>query len=134
VFGSERFGMANEDVYRCHVCLSIPTDPGYGSLNLAQALQLIAYEWRQALGGFGVTARTPVQDWADGRQVQGALDHWEQVLLATEFLDPAAPRKLLPRLHQLANRALLTQEEIHILRGIARSIQKRLPQDGGKEP
>ena len=58
VFGSERFGMANDDVYRCHACISIPTHPDYGSLNLAQAIQLIAYEWRQALGGFGVAPRT----------------------------------------------------------------------------
>ncbi|MDZ4239050.1 MAG: TrmH family RNA methyltransferase, partial [Hydrogenophaga sp.] len=51
LFGSERFGMRNEDVYRCHACLSIPTDPHFGSLNLAAAVQLIAYDWRQALGG-----------------------------------------------------------------------------------
>ncbi|MGL4437484.1 MAG: RNA methyltransferase, partial [Giesbergeria sp.] len=54
LFGSERFGMANEDVYRCHVALSIPTNPQFGSLNLGAAIQVIAYEWRQALGGFGV--------------------------------------------------------------------------------
>ena len=58
VFGSERYGLRNEDVYRCHACLSIPTDPGYGSLNLAQAVQLLAYDWRQALGGFAVQPRT----------------------------------------------------------------------------
>ena len=57
VFGSERFGLANDDVYACHACLTIPTDPAYGSLNLAQAVQLIAYDWRQALGGFGVSRR-----------------------------------------------------------------------------
>jgi tRNA/rRNA methyltransferase len=56
--GSERFGMTNDDVYRCQVCLSIPTHPDYGSLNLAQAVQLIAYDWRQAQGGFGVASRT----------------------------------------------------------------------------
>ena len=54
LFGSERFGMKNEDVYRSHACLSIPTNPSFGSLNLAAAVQLIAYEWRQALGGFAV--------------------------------------------------------------------------------
>ncbi len=48
--------MRNEDVYRCHVALSIPTAPDYGSLNLAAAVQLIAYEWRQALGGFALGA------------------------------------------------------------------------------
>jgi tRNA/rRNA methyltransferase len=54
LFGSERFGMRNEDVYRCHVCLSIPSNPQFGSLNIGAALQVVAYEWRLALGGFGV--------------------------------------------------------------------------------
>ena len=51
LFGSERFGMRNEDVYRCHAALSIPTNPSFGSLNLGAAIQVIAYEWRLALGG-----------------------------------------------------------------------------------
>ena len=121
-FGSERFGMSNDDVYRSHVCLSIPTAPGYGSLNLGQAVQLIAYEWRQALGGFAVTPRTAEPTLADARAVQGLLDHWQQTLVEIGFLDPAAPKKLMPRLNQLANRAQLTAEEVHILRGIARAI------------
>jgi tRNA/rRNA methyltransferase len=54
LFGSERFGMRNEDVYRSHACLSIPTAPDYGSLNIAAAVQLIAYDWREALGGHAV--------------------------------------------------------------------------------
>nr|WP_310733368.1 RNA methyltransferase [Ideonella azotifigens] len=124
VFGGERFGMANEDVYRCHACLSIPTDPAYGSLNLAQALQVLAYDWRQALGGFGVAPRTAPVDWADGVAVQGLLAHWQEALVQIGFLDPQVPRKLLPRLNQLANRALLSQEEVHILRGVARAVQK----------
>ena len=75
VFGSERFGMRNEDVYRCHACLSIPTDPSYGSLNLAQAVQLIAYEWRQALGGFAVRPRTRrARRWPTRAAVQAAAD------------------------------------------------------------
>jgi tRNA/rRNA methyltransferase len=122
VFGSERFGLSNDDVYRSHVCLSIPTAPGYGSLNLAQAVQLIAYEWRQALGGFNVMPRTVEPMLADARAVQGLLDHWQQTLVQVGFLDPAAPKKLLARLNQLANRAQLTAEEVHILRGIARAI------------
>jgi tRNA/rRNA methyltransferase len=124
VFGSERFGMSNDDVYRCHAVLSIPTDPSYGSLNLAQAVQLIAYDWRQALGGFEVAARTTDPELADVRSVQGAIDHWEQALVAIDFLDPQAPRKLMPRLQQLINRAALRAEEVHILRGMARAILK----------
>lgn len=129
VFGSERYGLANEDVYRCHACLSIPTHPDYGSLNLAQAVQVLAYEWRQALGGYAVQARTAPVTWADGAAVGGLIEHWRDTLVALGFLDPAAPKKLLPRLQQLANRALLTTEEVHILRGVARSVQQALKRD-----
>ena len=125
VFGSERFGMANADVWRCHVCLSIPTAPGYGSLNLAQALQCIAYDWRCALGAWPVLARTAASQPADAAAVQGTLQHWQQVLVQIGFLDPAAPKRLLPRLQQLINRAQPTADELHILRGIARAIGKQ---------
>ncbi|MGC4060053.1 MAG: RNA methyltransferase [Aquabacterium sp.] len=125
VFGSERHGMSNDDVYRCHAVVSIPTNPDYGSLNLSQAVQVLAYEWRQALGGFAVEARTPDVDLASGAAVQGALDHWEQALITLGFLDPAAPKKLMPRLNQLFNRAQLRQEEIHILRGIAKAMMDK---------
>lgn len=125
VFGSERFGMSNDDVYRCHACISIPTHPDYGSLNLAQAVQLLAYDWRQALGGFSVEARTATPDRATLPEVMGALDHWRETLEAIGFLDPAAPKRLMPRLQQLLNRAQLTREEVHILRGIARSVGKK---------
>lgn len=124
VFGSERFGMSNEDVYRCHVCLSIPTMAGYGSLNLAQAVQLLAYDWRQALGGFPVQPRTVDAHRADDTAVQGLLDHWRRTLIDIDYLDPAVPRKLMPRLQQLVNRAQLTDEEVHILRGVARAVEK----------
>ena len=154
LFGSERFGMRNEDVYRCHVCLSIPSNPQFGSLNISAALQVIAYEWRLALGGFaavpaigdpdGLPAATVQQDdegrveaqvgsdtaaaaklapnLADAQQVAGMLSHLEQSLTAIGFLDPAAPKKLMPRLNQLLNRAGVTQEEIHILRGVAKAM------------
>ena len=124
VFGSERFGMSNDDVYRCHVCLSIPTLPEYGSLNLAQAVQLLAYDWRQALGGFAALPRTIDAKRADGVALQGLLDHWQQTLIDIAFLDPQVPRKLMPRLQQLLNRAQLTEEEVHILRGVARAMDK----------
>ena len=122
VFGSERFGMSNDDVYRCHACLNIPTHPDYGSLNLAQAVQLVAYDWRQALGGFTAPARANQTNLADAVAIQGVLKHWERALIHIEFLDPQAPKKLMPRLHQLLNRAQLTQEEVHILRGMARAV------------
>jgi tRNA/rRNA methyltransferase len=123
LFGSERYGMRNEDVYRCHAALQIPTAPDYGSLNLAAAIQVIAYEWRMALGGFGAapTAPTPA---ADAQAVAGLLQHWEQSLVDIGFLDPAAPKKLMPRLNQLFNRAQPTPEEVHILRGVAKAMSE----------
>jgi tRNA/rRNA methyltransferase len=122
LFGSERFGMKNEDVYKCHVALSIPTNPQFGSLNLAAALQLVAYEWRLALGGFPVASPIPAADLADAAQVAGLLGHLEKALVEIGFLDPDAPKKLMPRLNQLFNRANLTPEEIHILRGVAKAM------------
>jgi len=124
LFGSERFGMANEDVYRCHACLSIPSNPQFGSLNLGAALQVIAYDWREALGGYPVQAATAEPVLADAAQVAGMLAHLEQALTSIGFLDPQAPKKLMPRLNQLFNRAAVTQEEIHILRGIAKMMMK----------
>jgi tRNA/rRNA methyltransferase len=137
LFGSERFGMRNEDVYRCHTCLRIPTNPQFGSLNLGAAVQVLAYDWREALGGLATmlpavdgagaaqavesSAPTPL---ADAQQLAGLLDHWQQSLTDIGFLDPEAPKKLMPRLNQLFNRAQVTQEEIHILRGIAKSMSQ----------
>lgn len=128
VFGSERYGMLNEDVYRCHVCLQIPTVGEYGSLNIAAALQLVAYEWRLALNagaGAGLgdeTQKAANAPRADAAAVAGLLQHWEQALVSVGYLDPAAPKKLMPRLQQLFNRAEVTAEEIHILRGVAKAM------------
>ena len=125
LFGSERFGMRNEDVYRSHVCLSIPTLPTFGSLNLAAAVQLIAYEWRLALGGYELPpSGAPAVRQASAQAVQGMLAHWEQALVDVGFLDPDAPKKLMPRLNQLFNRAQLTEEDIHILRGVAKAMRQ----------
>jgi tRNA/rRNA methyltransferase len=128
LFGTERHGMSNEDVYRCHACLRIPTNPAYGSLNLAQALQVLAYEWRMALGGFDLpVAPQPANlgdRLADAQAVQGLVAHWEQALHHIGYLDPKAPKKLMPRLNQVLNRAQVTQTEVHVLRGIARNMLK----------
>jgi tRNA/rRNA methyltransferase len=134
LFGSERFGMRNEDVYRCHAALSISSNPQFGSLNIGAAIQVIAYEWRLALGGFAVSihpnsasvypgrVERQIQVLADAEQVSGMLTHLEQALVDLEFLDPAAPKKLMPRLNQLFNRGGVTPEEVHIMRGIAKAI------------
>ena len=126
VFGLKRVGLGNDDVYRRHACLSIPTDARYGSLNLAQAVQLIAYEWRMALGGFTVQpAARPRRRWPTCVRCKGPSSTGARALVQIGFLDPAALKKLVPRLQQLLNRAQLSDEEVHILRGIARAVQRR---------
>lgn len=128
LFGCERYGMRNDDVYHCAAALSIPSNPHYGSLNLAAALQLIAYDWRMALaarfGGWKTLhpGSAAVDPDADVAGVDALLDHWEQALVAVGFLDPALPMKLMPRLQQLAYRSHLTQPEVNLLRGVARAM------------
>ena len=93
------------------------------SWRLAQAVQLLAYEWRQALGGFDVAARTASVEPATLAAVDGALEHWRELLVQIDYFDPKVPRKLMPRLQQLLNRAELSNDEVQILRGIARAAQ-----------
>ena len=66
----------------------------------------------------------PPSELADAAQVSGLLDHWQQALTQIGFLDPESPKKLMPRLNQLFNRAGLSPEEIHILRGVAKAMQQ----------
>ena len=82
------------------------------------------------LGGFDVVERTQPVELATAPEVAGALAHWQQALQDIGFLDPAAPKRLMPRLQQLLNRAQLTQQELHILRGIARALQRPRPPRG----
>jgi tRNA/rRNA methyltransferase len=80
------------------------------------------------LGGFAGPVRAQPTEGpeplADAQAVAGMLAHWEQALQDIGFLDPAAPKKLMPRLNQLFNRSQLTPEEIHILRGVAKAMSQ----------
>ena len=89
LFGSERYGMKNEDVYRCHVALQIPTNSKFGSLNLASAIQLIAYEWQLIQASTWPEYPAPdaanphveSKKMADAKQIAGLLKHWEEMML-----------------------------------------------------
>jgi len=134
VFGNERTGLANEDVERCRAIAHIPANPVYSSLNLAQAIQVIAYELRIAyLASVGnvtdATASDPVTAankagaiLATSDEIEGMFTHLEQALSALDFFDPANPRKLQSRLRGLFARTDLEREEVNILRGIAKHI------------
>jgi len=132
VFGPERTGLSNVDVQRCHLCCNIPSDPQKGSLNLAQAVQVVAYEIRRELlvclqqsaqtpprRGLSVAQAAPQEPAASIEQTEAMFTHLEQALTAIGYLDPSQPKHLLARLRQLLLRARPTATEVDILRGIA---------------
>lgn len=131
VFGNERFGLPNEVVERCHVVTHIPANPAYASLNLSQAVQLIAYEVRMALLAGTGTGDTRMEgvgfvgEPATAEQIDGMFEHLELGLVEIGFLDPAQPKKLMPRLRRLFARTQLETEEVNILRGIAKRMLGR---------
>ena len=131
MFGNERFGLPNETVEKCNVLINIPANPEYSSLNLAQAVQVLAYECRVAATG-DVLPSTPIGfkgEAAGVAQIDGMYTHLEQALVAIDFLDPGNPKKLMPRLRRLFSRTQLETEEVNILRGIAKQILEKCPSD-----
>lgn len=124
VFGSERYGLPNDIVVNCNALINIPANPDYSSLNLAQAVQLLAYECRVAeLGEQPIASEIGFQGKAaSSEEIDGMYGHLEQALVAIDFLDPGNPKKLMPRLKRLFSRAQLETEEVNILRGIAKKI------------
>ena len=141
VFGNERTGLSNEDVERCSALAHIPANPAYSSLNLAQAVQVLAYELRTmylSTDSATITAHAaagqgePAGARAASDEIESMFGHLESALVALEFLDPANPKKLMSRLRRLFARSGLEREEVNIVRGIAKHILlKNGPRDGG---
>lgn len=125
LFGRERIGLTNDELDRCQLLVSVPSNPEFSSLNLAAAVQVIAYEiWRAASGPpVAVPDGEPLgEPRATHADVQRLYEHLEKVLVELEFLDPANPRLLMRRLMRLFNRVELTTNEVNILRGILTSV------------
>lgn len=125
VFGNETAGLSNEELAQCARWALIPANPEYSSLNLAAAVQLMCYELRLALLGVA-----PVPDVAGAgmpathEDVNGLIVHWEQAAIASGFLDPEKPGRLMLRLRRLFGRAGLEKEEVNILRGLLASFSQ----------
>lgn len=129
VFGNERTGLSNEHVERCSALAHIPANPAYSSLNLAQAVQVLAYELRMAYLADARAAATLARAdeeaagaRAPNEDIERMYVHLENALIALGFLDPANPKKLMSRLRRLFARAGLEREEVNIIRGIAKHI------------
>jgi len=121
VFGNEAYGLTGAQVAKCQLLATIPANPDYSSLNVAAAVQVLAYELRLAAHGEDA-AREPAQPLATFDELERFYEHLERTLLDTGFLHPGYNKKLMPRLRRLFGRSRLEQEEISILRGLLKSL------------
>ncbi len=119
VFGREKSGLTNEETQLCHQLVSIPTSRDYQSLNLAQAVQVIAYEIHMAILG-APPGEEPPADWRPEpfERVEHYFRRLEQALIEIRFLNPAQPKRLMQRLRRLYLRARPDNNELNILNGI----------------
>lgn len=125
VFGPEKTGLHNDDLDLCHTLLTIPTDAGFSSLNVAMAVQVLAYELRVAsLLDTGPQFETEAPP-ATAGEMEHFYTHLEQVLQDIRFLDPANPRHLMRRLRRLFIRTRPDKNEVNILRGILTAIDRK---------
>ncbi|WP_020502948.1 RNA methyltransferase [Lamprocystis purpurea] len=126
VLGRESSGLTNEELARCHYLVQIPTDPAFSSLNVAAAVQVLAYEIRRAWReGQGEQIREDARDLATAEALDAFHDHLARTLAEIGFGDPEQSSRLLMRLRRLFNRARPDWIEINILRGILSAAQGR---------
>lgn len=126
LFGREHSGLTNEELQRCHFHIQIPANPDYSSLNIASAIQVIAYELRVG----SLEAEQAPAEWdyrpANAEELEKFFEHLQTLLVASDFLKPSAPRQLMTRLRRLFLRARPDVMEMNILRGMLTAFQKYL--------
>ncbi len=129
LFGNESAGLSNVEVQRCQRTVFIPANPDYGSLNLAAAVQVLAYELRLAAFANDPPACSRTVAFASPpashQDIERFYQHLERVMVRSGFLDPQRPRRLLPKLRRLFGRAALERDEINILRGLLDAVERQ---------
>ena len=121
VFGNETCGLTAAEVKLCQLLATIPADPEFSSLNVAAAVQVLAYELRIAALG-ETMPDDKAREHATYEEVERFYEHLERSMLESGFLNPEHPKKLMPRLRRLFSRAQLEQEEVNILRGVLKAL------------
>jgi len=122
VFGTERAGLQNEQMDKCNALVYIPANPEYSSLNLASAVQLIAYELHFSRTRLE-SPQVPEYPLATADKMERFYEHLERIMLRTGFLNPDNPRQVMRKLRRLFNRARLDEHELQILRGLLASVE-----------
>jgi len=128
LFGTENSGLTNEELQLCHYQLYIPTNPDYSSLNLAQAVQLIAYELWLGLGE-NVPHKPPHKaekpdPLLTAEETSGVIQHLKDTMARTGYLRPETAKYIDQRLYRIINKAALTRSEMNLLRGFLSSVDK----------
>jgi TrmH family RNA methyltransferase len=129
VFGREHAGLTNEELGRCNAMVKIPTRPDYRSLNLAAAVQVMAYEIQRQFLGAAQAGRGLLREDAPpatAGQMEELYAHLRRTMTAVGFYDPERPRRLMRRLRRLFNRAGLDHNEVQILRGFLAAVDERI--------
>ncbi len=137
LFGRERTGLTNEELQRCHAAVHIPANPAFSSLNLAAAVQVLAYELRLAAlerDGAGAAVAERAEPPATQAELEGLFAHLSQTLDDIDFHKGRAPEMVMQRLRRLFLRADLDQREVRILRGIFSEAQRMARLAGRKAP
>jgi tRNA/rRNA methyltransferase len=124
VFGTEMSGLSNAEANRCHVLATIPANPDYTSLNLAQAVQIMCYEVRIAITAGKLHYDEKPVELASQDDLERFYAHLQEVLTQIGYINPRAPKKLFERLRRLYARTRLEKEEVNLLRGILTLTQK----------
>ena len=123
VFGNEQSGLSNEEVGLCRLPVMVPTNPEYSSLNLAAAVQVMAYELRLAALDPGAPP-APENPPATAEEIRNFYAHLQAAVTQSGFLDPAHPKRLMPRLRRLFDRIHLERDEVSLLRGMLKTFMK----------
>lgn len=126
VFGREHAGLTNEELLKCHYHVHIPSDPEYSSLNLSQAVQILAYEMRMRLLAPKADVSLKQDEEATADEIEQFYDHLKDVFVEIQFLKASNPRRLMQRVRRLFNRVQLEKMEVSILRGMLSQVQKSL--------
>jgi TrmH family RNA methyltransferase len=134
LFGAERTGLSNDDIEHCQLLLGIPTGAVYTSLNVAMAVQIVAYEVLLATRGAEAAAAARGVALASATEMERFYEHLEQVLDEVDFRDRNGEGHLMARIRRLFNRAVLDQNEVNILRGIMTSVQGKRRRAGAPHP
>jgi TrmH family RNA methyltransferase len=129
LFGGERNGLSNEDLAACHALMSVPANPDYESLNLAQAVQIVTWEIRKATGA-RVRGLPPESPPATGAQMARLREHLTTVLAELGFKDERNVANLVTRIERLLARAVPDEKEVQILRGVLTAVQRASRGDG----